>query len=30
MLVDKVALGRRIKAMRQNLEMTQEEFADQH
>ena len=28
MLVDKVALGRRIKAMRQNLEMTQEEFAD--
>ena len=23
MLVDKVALGRRIKAMRQNLEMTQ-------
>ena len=28
MLVDKVALGRRIKAMRQNLGMTQEEFAD--
>ena len=28
MLVDKVALGRRIKAMRQNLEMTQEEFAE--
>ena len=28
MLVDKVALGRRIKAMRQNLGMTQEEFAE--
>ena len=26
--MDKVALGSRIKAMRQNLEMTQEEFAD--
>ena len=29
MLVDKVALGRRIKTMRHNLGMTQEEFADQ-
>lgn len=28
MLVDKVSLGRRIKAMRQKLEMTQEEFAE--
>ena len=28
MLVDKVALGRRIKTMRHNLGMTQEEFAD--
>lgn len=29
MLVDKVALGRRIKTMRHNLGMTQEEFAEQ-
>lgn len=28
MLVDKVALGKRIKTMRQNLGITQEEFAE--
>jgi len=28
MLVDRVALGKRVKTMRQNLGMTQEEFAE--